>query len=147
VPGRRLALRSMYLEGLHDEIVEAIVSHTGRSISPFANFVQLRVLGGAMARVPASETAFGHRDKQFMLSVIAEWDDKAEDAPQRAWVEQCFADLRPHAAGVYVNFLQNEGEARVREAYQAETFERLARVKAQYDPTNLFNQNQNIKPA
>ena len=146
-PGRRLAVRSMYLDGLHDEVAEAIVTDTGRGVSPRTNFVQLRVLGGAMARVPAEATAFGHRDKPFMLSAIAEWDDPAEDGRQRAWAEDFFAALRPHAAGVYVNFLQDEGEARIREAYKAATFERLSSVKAKYDPTNLFRSNQNIKPA
>jgi FAD/FMN-containing dehydrogenase len=146
VPGRRLALRSTYLDSLDDEVVEAIVTHTNREVSPFTDFVQLRVLGGAMARVPAEATAFGHRDKQFMLSAIAEWDDPAEDERQHAWAAAFFEAVRPHAAGVYVNFLQDEGEARIREAYRQTTFERLAAVKAQYDPTNLFRQNQNILP-
>ncbi|MGE0540926.1 MAG: FAD-binding oxidoreductase [Dehalococcoidia bacterium] len=146
LPGRRLGVRSMYLESLTDDAIETVIGHTGAATSPFA-MAQLRVLGGAMARVPADATAFGHRDKQFMLSVVTEWEDPAEDEQQQAWTERFYAALRPHAAGVYVNFLADEGEARVREAYKAATYERLAAVKAQYDPTNLFRQNQNIKPA
>jgi FAD/FMN-containing dehydrogenase len=146
LPGRRLAARSLYLEGLNDEIVKTIVTHSRAASAPFA-MAQLRILGGAMARVPAEETAFGHRDKPFMLLAVTEWEDPAEDEFQRAWAEQFFAALRPYASGVYVNFLQNEGEARVREAYRQATFERLAEVKAQYDPDNLFRSNQNIPPA
>jgi FAD/FMN-containing dehydrogenase len=147
VPGRRLAMRSMYLPSLEDDAIATIVTHTRQEISPFTTFAQLRVLGGKMARVPAESTAFGHRDKPFMLSVIAEWDDPAEDEPHQAWTTRFYEALRPHAAGVYVNFVENEGEARVRDAYKPATYARLAAVKAQYDPTNLFRQNQNIKPA
>jgi FAD/FMN-containing dehydrogenase len=100
-----------------------------------------------MARVPAEESAFGHRDKGFMLSAISEWLDPAEDAQHLSRVIEFFDELKPYAAGVYVNFLQEEGEKRIREAYEPEVFERLADVKAHYDPTNLFRQNQNIKPA
>ena len=147
VPGRRLAMRSMYLASLADDEIETIVTHTRQEISPFTTFAQLRVLGGKMARIPAESTAFGHRDKPFMLSVIAEWDDPAEDEQHQAWTARFYEALRPHADGVYVNFVQNEGEARVRDAYKPATYKRLAAVKAQYDPTNLFRQNQNIKPA
>jgi FAD/FMN-containing dehydrogenase len=146
-PGRRLAMRSMYLKTLEDDAIETIVKHMEQGAIPGSNFVQLRVLGGAMARVPAAATAFGHRDKPFMNSVIAEWDDAADDERHQAWTTRFHEELRPHAAGVYVNFAQNEGEARVRDAYQPAVYERLAAVKATYDPTNLFRQNQNIKPA
>ena len=146
VPGKRLALRSMYLQSLEDDAIATIVSHMEEA-APFANFVQLRVLGGKMARVPAEATAFGHRDKPFMFSIIAEWEDATQDLGHRAWTLRFYEALRPHAAGVYVNFVQNEGEARVRDAYKPATYERLAAVKATYDPTNLLRHNQNIKPA
>jgi FAD/FMN-containing dehydrogenase len=144
-PGKRLAVRSLYLEEVTDAIAATIVAHSAQADAPFA-MAQLRVLGGTMARIPAEATAFGHRDKPFMLSAIAEWEDPAEDARQQAWVARFYAALRPHAAGVYVNFVQDEGEDRVREAYRPDTFARLAAVKAAYDPTNLFRQNQNIRP-
>ena len=147
LPGRRLAVRSMYLASLEDEAIETIVTHMEQGATPFADFVQLRVLGGKMARIPAETTAFGHRDKPFMFSIIAEWDEAAEDERHQVWTTRFHDALRSHAAGVYVNFIQNEGEARVRDAYKPATYERLAAVKAQYDPTNLFRQNQNIKPA
>lgn len=144
-PGKRLAVRSAYLNEVTDETAEAIVRHMRRSAAPFA-MAQLRVLGGAMARVPASETAFGHRDKQFMLSAITEWLDPAEDEWQLYWVERFYGAFKPQAAGVYVNFLQDEGEARIRDAYKPAVHQRLAAVKASYDPANFFRRNQNIKP-
>jgi FAD/FMN-containing dehydrogenase len=145
-PGGRLAMRSLYLESLEDDAIETILTHSAEADARFA-MAQLRVLGGKMARIPAEETAFGHRDKPFMLAVIAEWDDPADDERQQAKIIRFYAALQHHAAGIYVNFAQNEGEARVRDAYKPEIFERLAAVKAQYDPTNLFRHNQNIKPA
>jgi FAD/FMN-containing dehydrogenase len=146
LPSSRLAVRSMYLEELTVEVIETIVAHGARARAPFA-MAEIRPLGGAMARVPVEATAFGHRDKQYMFAAIAEWDDPAEDEQHQEWAERFYKALRPHAAGVYVNFVQDEGEARVREAYQPAVYERLAAVKARYDPANLFRSNQNIKPA
>jgi FAD/FMN-containing dehydrogenase len=145
-PGVRLAMRSLYLESLEDDAIETIVTHSRQADARFA-MAQLRVLGGKMARIPAESTAFGHRDKPFMISAIAEWDDPAEDERQQAWATRFYEGLRPHAAGVYVNYTQNEGEGRVRDAYKPATYQRLAGLKAQYDPANLFRQSQNIKPA
>jgi hypothetical protein len=114
--------------------------------SPTA-ITQIRVLGGAMGRVPADETAFAHRDKPVLVALINMWDDPADTIRQRAWTEHFYAAMWPHGDGVYVNFLGDEGAGRVRDAYPTRTYERLAAVKAQYDPTNLFKLNQNIKPA
>jgi FAD/FMN-containing dehydrogenase len=100
-----------------------------------------------MARVPSAATAFTHRDKRFMFTAINAWLDPRESEEQRAWTEQFWQDLRPHADGVYMNFLGDEGEERIREAYSPATYRRLAALKARYDPTNFFHLNQNIKPA
>jgi FAD/FMN-containing dehydrogenase len=107
--------------------------------------VQLRGLGGAMARVPAGATAFGHRSARVLFAVITVFEGPAE--PHVAWTEALFDAVRPLARGVYSNFLDDEGEGRIREAYPAETFVRLAEVKRRYDPSNLFRLNQNIAPA
>ena len=146
VPGKRLAMRATYLASLEDDAIETVVRHSAQATAPFA-MAQLRVLGGKMARIPQETTAFGHRDKPFMLAVVAEWEDPTDDERQQAWTTRFYEELQPHAAGVYVNFIQDEGENRVRDAYKASTYERLAAVKGKYDPTNLFRQNQNIKPA
>ena len=99
-----------------------------------------------MARVPAEATAFAHRQRRLMVNFTSQWQSVGGSVWQRGWAEGALAALRPYRKGVYVNFLQDEGEARVREAYGAATLARLVEVKRRYDPTNLFRLNQNIKP-
>ena len=109
--------------------------------------VQLRVLGGAMARVPADATAFAHRDAAVMALIITPFDDPASEPAQRAWTEALHEALGANSVGVYANFLEDEGDDRIRSAYPADTYARLADVKRRYDPRNLFHLNQNIRPA
>jgi FAD/FMN-containing dehydrogenase len=108
---------------------------------------QLRVLGGAVARVPDSATAFAHRGRRIMANVAAMFEDVSQTETHEAMVEHVVAALRRDTQGVYVNFLADEGEARAREAYPGATWDRLRDVKRRYDPTNLFHLNQNIPPA
>jgi len=108
---------------------------------------QIRVLGGAMARVPAEATAFAHRKRQIMAAVGAVYERPEEAPVHEAWVSDFAAALRQGEPGVYVNFLGEEGDVRIREAYPGSTWERLATIKGHYDPTNLFRLNQNIPPA
>jgi len=100
-----------------------------------------------MARVPADATAFAHRDKPIMANVasIAESVDQLPD--REAWVAEASASLDHGGEAAYVGFLGDEGEQRVRAAYPPATWERLAKVKAEYDPDNVFRLNQNIPPA
>ena len=141
------SVRSMYADELSDEIIDAVLAAMANVSSPI-NLVQLRGLGGAMARVGNDETAFPYRDKKYLVLVVGIWLDAAEDpAPHRAWTESLWEEIRPAARGVYVNFLEDEGEDRVREAYSESTYARLAEIKQKYDPTNLFKFNQNIRPA
>lgn len=111
--------------------------------------VQLRALGGAIARVPADATAYAHRSSRLMGNVAAfvTEDDPGHRAHRAAWVEGTVALLDQGDAGVYVNFLGDEGPERVRAAYPGATWDRLAAVKATYDPGNLFRRNQNVPPA
>jgi FAD/FMN-containing dehydrogenase len=108
---------------------------------------QLRVLGGAIARVPAEATAFAHRNSRIMTNVAAFFDGPEDKAVREAWVEELAADLHQGDTGAYVNFLGDEGIARVRAAYPDTTWDRLAAIKRRYDPANLFRLNQNIPPA
>jgi len=105
------------------------------------------VLGGAMARVPAEATAFAHRASRIMVNLAAFYDGPEDRAVREAWVSDFEAALRQGDSGAYVNFLGDEGEARVRAAYPGSTWDRLRAIKARYDPTNLFRLNQNIPPA
>ena len=101
-----------------------------------------------MGRVPAEATAFAHRDARLLAMILAGFDPTEGDgATARTWALSLHAALLPYAAGVYSNFLGDEGDDRVREAYPAATYRRLAAVKHAYDPENLFRRNQNISPA
>lgn len=107
---------------------------------------QLRVLGGAMARVPVEATAFAHRQSRIMVNVAAFYDGEADKTARQAWVSE-FADaLRQNDSGAYVGFLGDEGPQRVRQAYPEATWNRLAEIKERFDPANFFHLNQNIPP-
>ena len=104
--------------------------------------------GRAMARVGATDaTAFAHRDAAVMATIITLYEDPSTEAAQVAWTEALHEELAANDVGVYSNFLEAEGEERIRAAYPAGTYERLADVKRRYDPANLFHLNQNIRPA
>ena len=146
VAGRREIVRSMFVDVLDDSMVDALLDFMPRASSPAA-MVQIRVLGGAMARVAADATAFAHRNRPVMLAIITPFVGPASDEEHVAWTEGLYAALRPHATGVYSNFLGDEGDDRVREAYPTPTLARLAAVKRTWDPENAFRLNQNIRPA
>ncbi len=143
-PAQEVA-RSFFVDSVDGDAAEAVVEHLRASTAPMA-VAQLRVLGGAMARVPVAATAFAHRERRIMVALGAVYE-RAEEGPQHeAWVSAFAEALRDGTPGVYVNFVGEEGEARVREAYPGDTWDRLAEVKRRYDPTNLFRLNQNIQP-
>ncbi len=108
---------------------------------------QLRVLGGAVARVPDEETAYAHRTQRIMVNVAAFYDGPDDRLVRAAWVDDVVAQLHQGYDGAYVNFLADEGPGRVRAAYPGSTWDRLAAVKATYDPQNVFRRNHNVPPA
>ncbi|MDQ3411231.1 MAG: BBE domain-containing protein, partial [Chloroflexota bacterium] len=108
---------------------------------------QLRILGGAMSRVPADATAFAHRSSRVMINIAAFYDGAADRPRRVAWVAELAGALRQGDDGAYVNFLGDEGSDRVHAAYPGATWARLAEVKARYDSSNLFRRNQNVPPA
>jgi FAD/FMN-containing dehydrogenase len=138
--------RSRFLNAIDDADVEAILGAMAAPSSPAA-MVQIRALGGAMARVPSDATAFAHRDAPIMMIIITPYEDPATEPVHAAWTQALHEKLAPNAAGVYSNFLESEGEARIRTAYPSGAYERLAEIKGRYDPSNLFHLNQNIRPA
>jgi FAD/FMN-containing dehydrogenase len=140
------AHRSVFLDELDDDAVDTILEHMAAPSSPVA-MTQIRILGGAMGRVPVDATAFAHRDAPVMLVIITPFEDPAEAPIHAAWTGAYYEALRPASRGVYSNFLEAEGKDRIREAYPEPTYRRLAEVKRRYDPTNLFRLNQNIVPA
>ncbi len=139
------ASRTLFIDTVDHHATDVIFDHLHGSTGQMA-VAQLRVLGGAMARVPADATAFAHRSRRIMVNIAALYNNLGEAAVHEARVIDIAGALRQGDSGAYVNFLGNDGQARIREAYPGSTFDRLAAIKARYDPTNLFRLNQNIPP-
>jgi FAD/FMN-containing dehydrogenase len=141
----KAAAKNMFIDHVDLDVATTIVEQLNASDASM-RVAQLRVLGGATARVPADATAFAHRSSRIMVNLAAFWE--RDDRPLReAWVDEFMAAIYQGDDAVYVNFLGDEGEARIHDAYPGSTWERLAQIKARYDPTNLFRLNQNIPPA
>jgi hypothetical protein len=129
---------------LSPEVIATLAANYGQPGKPIA---QLRSLGGAVARVNAQATAFAHREAEALVIVpaFAPADAPAEQVEQIR--QAVWRPLAPLTNGAFINFLSEASEASVAAAYPSATYARLASVKASYDPDNLFNQNQNIRPA
>ena len=140
------AAHTMYVDHIAEREAQTIVDHLQASDAQL-RVAQLRVLGGAVARVPADATAYAHRDSRIMVNVVALCEDTEEAARRMPWVNDFASALHQGDTAAYVGFLGDEGEERVRAAYPGSTWERLAAIKATYDPGNLFRLNQNIPPA
>jgi FAD/FMN-containing dehydrogenase len=138
--------RTMFIDKVDRGVAELIVDRL-RAGTATMNAVQLRVLGGAMARVPVDATAFAHRRSRIMVNVAAIYGTADEAPKHEPWVFETVDGLRQSDRGAYVNFLVDEGPDRIRAAYPGKTWDRLRDVKRRYDPTNLFRVNQNIPPA
>ena len=138
--------RTLFVDEIDRGVAERILAELGASTAQMP-VAQLRVLGGAMARVPADATAFAHRASRIMVNVAAVYATPDEEPAHEAWVTAFAAALRQGDKGAYVNFLMDEGEEGVRAAYPDATWDRLAEVKRRYDPDNLFRLNHNIPPA
>ncbi|BDG10745.1 FAD-binding oxidoreductase [Anaeromyxobacter paludicola] len=146
-PGRRNYWKSHDLLDLGDASIELLTSSAGRLPSPECE-VFVAQLGGAVNRVAPTATAYPHRDVAFVVNVHTRWGDPSEDRTCVGWARDLFARLAPYATGgVYVNFMPEDEAQRVSLGAYGPNYERLARLKARYDPENLFRQNQNIQPA
>jgi hypothetical protein len=140
------ASRTAFADRVDRGAAEAIVDGIETSSAQRA-VAQLRVLGGAVARVPQGATAFAHRRSRIMALVVA-IHERPDDRPEHeAWVAGLAAELGGGDAGAYVGFLADEGEDGVRAAYPRPTRDRLAAIKARYDPDNVFRLNHNVPPA
>jgi FAD/FMN-containing dehydrogenase len=146
-PGYRNWWTAEHLTDLHDGAIEAIAQ---RSEEMPAGPSQLFIVawGGAVGRVAKDATPLGIRDARFVVHPFALWEDPADDAEVISWARAYRADLWPWATGgVYLNFVGDEGDTRVRAGFGSANHARLARVKAQWDPENVFRGNQNVRPA
>lgn len=140
------ALHSFFMDRFDVASAETIFDHLERSTAP-VRVAQLRVLGGAVARVPAKATAYAHRSRAILGTAGAIYERPEEGDRHHAWAAELAGALRQGPPGAYVGFLGDAGETRLREAYPGATWDRLRQVKARYDPSNLFRLNQNIPPA
>lgn len=137
--------RTLFTDAIDRQTAATVLEHLEASDASL-RVAQIRVLGGAMARVPVEATAFAHRKAKIMVNVAAFYDGPADRAAKEAWVLRLSRVLERENGGAYVNFLGDEGRERVRQAYPGPTWDRLVAIKRKYDPTNLFRRNQNIPP-
>lgn len=143
--GRRYYTKSGYFKSLDDISIDRLMEATA-AIPSAETMIELAYLGGAAGQVGARETAFGDRSAPFVLTLLANWSDPADDAIHLGWVREVFAQLRPAMKpGVYVNFMSADEQDRVPEAYQ-ERWDRMIAVKSHYDPNNFFRLNHNVLP-
>jgi FAD/FMN-containing dehydrogenase len=136
---------TLFVDAIDEAVAETIIDHLESSTAPMA-VAQVRVLGGAMARVPVEATAFAHRRRRVLVNVGAVYQRPDEAPEHQAWVSRFARTLQRGDRAAYVNFLGPNDSARVRDAYPGATWDRLGAVKEKYDPTNLFRMNHNIPP-
>lgn len=143
-PGLKSAAQNGFVKTIDEDLVRVLVANFGQPGTPI---VQIRSLGGAMARVQAGSTAFAHRGYEaFLLSAALVPVDMSAEETERIRRE-AWQPLQPFVQGAYINFLTDVGETSLAASYPSETYARLAAIKTAYDPNNIFNQNANIKPA
>jgi FAD/FMN-containing dehydrogenase len=138
-------VRSCDVAGLSDDIIEIVAEYGMQITSPITS-IALWQMGGAVSRVGEDETAFNGRNAGFTFNINGNSLTANGFAEERDWARRYWQALAPYHTGVYVNFLMEEGEERIRQAYGAEKYERLKTLKRKYDPTNFFRLNQNIRP-
>jgi FAD/FMN-containing dehydrogenase len=143
-PSFKMVGQNGFVRTLGADVIEVLAAHYGQAGAPIA---QIRRLGGAVARVDPQATAFAHRENEALVVVpaFAPADASAEQIQQTR--QAAWGPVAPWSSGAYGNFLSEASAANVADAYPGETYIRLARIKAIYDPENLFNQNLNIQPA
>jgi FAD/FMN-containing dehydrogenase len=140
------ASRTMFADTFDQRSAQTVVEHLEASTAKF-QVAQIRILGGEIARVPRDATAYAHRTRRLMINVAALYDNAEEATNHDAWADGFWKALRNGPPGAYVNFLAGDGQSRLRDAYPTDVLDRLAAIKARYDPDNVFRLNQNIKPA
>jgi FAD/FMN-containing dehydrogenase len=146
-PGLRNYWKSSFLRSLSDEAIDTILSYFATVPSPLTAVIIEHNGDGAMNRVSESETSFGHRDWSYNLLITSQWDGPADSEKNISWTRGLWEAMQPFtSSGVYVNYLGDEGEDRVKAAYATSTYERLVTLKNRFDPENMFQLNQNIKP-
>jgi FAD/FMN-containing dehydrogenase len=146
-PGARNYWKSHDFVELSDGLFDVLLDAVKRLPSPHCE-VFIGNLGGAINRVPADATAYPHRNVNFVMNVHTRWTEPSQDKECIAWARGLYDATAPFATGgVYVNFMPEDEAQRVRAGAYGPNYERLAKLKAKYDPKNLFRLNQNVPPA
>jgi hypothetical protein len=143
--GARNYWKSHHLKELSDGCIDKILEFAAKLPSDECE-VFIPHMEGVPSRVSENETAFAHRRTPFLLNLHTRWREASDDKKCLSWAKEMHTATQPFAKGVYVNFLSQEGEDRVKEAYTPEVWQRLVNVKKKWDPNNLFRINQNIRP-
>ena len=144
--GLRTYIKAGFAADLPDGLVDALLGRAAEIRSPISQ-IELLALGGAIARVDPAATAFPFRQARWLINIPATWRDAADDHREIAWARTSYAAVKPFLAeGTYVNFMGDDEDEGTAGAY-GRTIERLQRIKAVYDPDNIFRLNQNIQPA
>ena len=137
--------RNDFVKDISDEAIEQHLNFAAR----FPNLMSgmhLYPINGAAQRVGKNDTAWSYRDANFVQGIVGINSDPTNNEHMIQWTRDYWEVLHPYSAdGAYVNMMMEEGEERVKAAYR-DNYQRLASIKAKYDPTNLFHVNQNIKP-
>ena len=136
--------RTLFVDSIDEGIASSILDYLATSTAPM-RVAQLRVLGGAMSRVPVDATAFAHRSIPILVNLAAVYESPEEADIHETWVAGFASKLAGKDSGAYVGFL-DEGEGSIHRAYPGPTLDRLKAVKRRYDPTNLFHFNHNVSP-
>jgi len=138
--------KASFARELSDDAIAVHVEH-GSKVPSLQTAVHLYPINGAVQRVGADETAFAYRDVDFAPVIAGMWEDPADNDANIAWVRGYYEALQPYSAeGGYINFMDADDQGRIKANYRGD-YDRLAKVKAKYDPDNLFHMNQNIVPA
>lgn len=145
-PGLQHYWKADFVRELTDEAISAHVEH-GPRVPCVQSTMHLYPIDGACHRVAAGETAFAYREARFACVIAGMWPDAQDNERNIGWVRDYWEAIHPHSEdGGYVNFMAGDDQARIRDNYR-DNYDRLAQVKARYDPENLFHMNQNIEPA
>jgi FAD/FMN-containing dehydrogenase len=142
-PGLRFYWKQSFFKTLDDGLIDTVIDFAGKAPSP-RSVILIDETHGAVTRVPPAETAFAHRDARYGLVMLGTWEDPADDEVNIAWTRELALAARPYTTGgVYVN----EAVGEKPRAVYGDSYDRLAEIKARYDPDNVFRHNTNIAPA
>ena len=134
-----------YGKDLSDPCLDQVINFAGKLPSEECE-VFIPHMEGAPSRTNNGDTAFAHRTTPFLLNIHTRWQKPEDDERCLQWARDFHEGTMDFASGVYVNFLSQEGEDRIKEAYTEAVWNRLVEVKNKWDPENRFHMNQNIKP-